>query len=416
MTSRMAFLELIVVREHEIRGISDADIGIAPLERLRVPAALDGRAGKYRLLSDPNRLGVETDLDAVRLWLGGYDDRAATQQAYQHAVERLFNWSLVERHKALSSLDDDDIFAFEQFLENPQPQRQWICAKGTSRLANNWTPFICPLSQGTRLVTLTILRLMFDWLASTGYCRVGMALSRHSKGGHLRSSALVLSGDRDTMPRCIELDDWHFLRRSLQATSDNGDCEMETRAVIELMYYGGLSATEVSDIRIHRIHREGGITWLHMPSRARHLEKIYLLPPVIQTIDSLLGHRVPVTPNRYNESHGVSENQCEQFLISRRCIAPIVCRAFLSASERASSEENPAVAARLATYKPHSLRHALEMHGRECDAGNSLWHLIGAARLVPESTRKYLTRSTLREEEYLQACNVLSCLWGSDGL
>lgn len=391
-------------------------MSIAPLDRLRVPPALDGRAGKFRLPYDANRLGVDTDLDAVRLWLGSYEDRPETRQAYQHAVERLFNWSLVGRHKALSSLDDNDILAFEQFLENTQPQWQWICPKGTSRLAFNWTPFICPLSPGSQRITLTILRLMFDWLANNGYCRVGSPLGRHSRERHIRSSALVLSVARDTMLKCIELDDWHVLRRSLQAASDNNDREMETRAAIELMYYGGLSATEVSDIRIHRIRREGAITWLHIPSRARHLEKIYLLPPVIQTIDSLLGYRVPVTSNRYSESHGVSENPCEQFLISRRGIAPIVCRAFLSASERASSEENPAVAARLVTYKPHSLRHAFEMHGQECDAGNSLWRLIGAARLVPISTRQYLTRPTLGEEEYLQACNALSCLWKPDSL
>ena len=218
------------------------------------------------------------------------------------------------------------------------------------------------------------------------------------------------------MPKCIDIDDWHFLRRSLQAASDAGEREMETRAATELMYYGGLTATEVSNIRIDGIRKEGAITWLHIPSRARGLKNIYLLPPVIQTIDRLLGYVAPGMANLYSEYPRNLESPCEPFLISRRSIAPLVCRAFRSASERALSEDNHVVAARLMAYTPHSLRHAFEIHACGCNAENFLWQLIGAERLVPQSTRQYLTRPSLTEEGYLHACEALSRFWQMDSL
>lgn len=401
----------MAVKRQESRNTSGVSVSIAPLDRLRVPPTLDGRAGKFRRESDVNDLGVDTDLEAVRIWLDSYDDRPQTRQAYQHAVERLYNWSLVERHKALSSLDDDDILAFEAFLGNPQPQWRWICSKGTSRLSPRWTPFICPLSPGSRLATLTTLRLMLQWLANKGYCIVGQSLCRHSTGRHLRPSALILGIAQHTLPKCIELDDWYLLRRSLLVGTDNSIQQTETRAVVELMYYGGLSAAEVGDARARSIGSDGAITWLRVPSRGAELETIYLVPPVAQVIDALLGDRRNFPPAQDKGSRNIPGKPLDPFLISRRTISPIVSGVFQRAAALASSENNLAAASRFLAYTPHSLRHAFEMHATGGNAGNSLWLLIGAAHLAPQATRRYLTRRALTEEEFERACNLLSRFW-----
>jgi integrase len=401
----------MAVRRLESRNTSGVSVSIAPLGRLRVPSTLDGRAGKFRRESDVNDLGVDTDLEAVRIWLDSYDDRPQTRQAYEHAVERLYNWSLVERRKALSSLDDDDILAFEEFLGNPQPQWRWICSKGTSRLSPKWTPFICPLSPGSRLATLTTLRLLLQWLANKGYCTVGQSLIRHSTGRHHRPSALILSIAQHALPKCIELDDWYLLRRSLLVGTDNSIQQTETRAVVELMYYGGLSAVEVGEARAHSIGGDGAITWLRVPSRGTELETIYLVPPVAQVIDDLLGDRRNFPPAQDKRSRNIPGKPLDPFLISRRTISPIVSGVFQRAAALASSENNLAAASRFLAYTPHSLLHAFEMHATGGNAGNSLWLLIGAARLAPQVTRRYLTRRALTEEEFERACNSLSRFW-----
>ncbi|KAI3611131.1 DUF3701 domain, partial (plasmid) [Cupriavidus necator H850] len=55
----------------------------APLEQLRLPAALSGRDGSNRAPATATRIAAADDLAAVTAWLARYADSAATLSAYR---------------------------------------------------------------------------------------------------------------------------------------------------------------------------------------------------------------------------------------------------------------------------------------------------------------------------------------------
>lgn len=391
-------------------------VRIAPLDRLQVPPALDGQSGKFRRRSASNEFGVNTDIEAVRLWLHRYDANASTYRSFQQAVERLINWALVQRGKPLSSLDDNDFVAFEEFLADPKPRSRWISSRGTPRSDPSWTPLVGPLSPSSRLLTFKVLRVMFDWLRNRGYCDVGRSLWRHAIGSSVQPSGLILNVAHDATPEFIGLDDWRVLKRSLEDDPASPQ-HLESRLAVEFMYYGGLSLKEVSDICIDDITRLNDIMLLCVRSRAPHLSTIYLLPPVVKTIDCALGAVALRSDGRPVEVHAGQDNGEEVSrtrLFSARDVGALVNWAFRHAAKMAASDGDLAAATRLKALTSRSLRHAFEVHAKRFDDGNWLWLLIGAARLLSPYTRQYLQRRALTGSELECAIRSLAPCWQKD--
>ncbi|SAL88886.1 integrase [Caballeronia arvi] len=72
-----------------------------------MPAELSGATGLNRAASFAF-IRAEHDLEAVHAYLHRYRDRPTTLRAYTRELERLILWSVVVRHKALSSLSVED--------------------------------------------------------------------------------------------------------------------------------------------------------------------------------------------------------------------------------------------------------------------------------------------------------------------
>jgi hypothetical protein len=89
---------------------------IAPLERVLIPLELNGEQGSNRS-PEPCRIQATHDLEAIKSWLSLKDDNVKTYQAYQKELERLLLWAVLERGKAISSLNTDDCRAYIKFLK-----------------------------------------------------------------------------------------------------------------------------------------------------------------------------------------------------------------------------------------------------------------------------------------------------------
>ena len=89
---------------------------VAPLERAIVPTALNGEHGSNRA-PGPCRIDAGHDLDAIHSWLSLKDGNPRTYNAYKKELERLLLWAVLERGKALSSLNTDDCKAYVHFLK-----------------------------------------------------------------------------------------------------------------------------------------------------------------------------------------------------------------------------------------------------------------------------------------------------------
>ena len=372
-------------------------VRVAPLERIQIPPELDGRYGRFRLPRERRRIDADTDIEAISIWLSQYTN-AETFRAYRSAAERLLNWALIERKKPVSSLEEVDLLAFEEFLTSPHLDWRWINTGRASRADANWRPFRGPLCAKAALHTLCILRVMSDWLKNSGYCDVRGLLWRHAVRAVPEHSALVLRVGRDTGRKVIEFDDWHLLRRTLV----KGD--IPGRLATELMYYGSLTIKEVANACVGDLVKKDGTLILKIPTRPAHLSDICLAPPLQQTISTALSLR----------DRSVRTTRAGEFLVGHREIGSLVKKELARASQLALSEGNSMASDRLKMLTPHCLRHAFEIHATLIGKSEWLWEMIGAAWLLGSATRKYLPsrKPTERIDDLQRAFSALASCWG----
>lgn len=114
---------------------------VAPLERVLIPIELNGEQGSNRS-TEPCRIQANHDLDAIKSWLTLKDDNAKTYQAYKKELERLLLWSVLERGKAVSSLNTDDCRAYIRFLKTlATTDSQWVTLQPANKNYGKWKPF-----------------------------------------------------------------------------------------------------------------------------------------------------------------------------------------------------------------------------------------------------------------------------------
>lgn len=114
---------------------------VAPLERVTVPIERNGETGSNRAPA-PCRINANHDLDAIRSWLSLKDGNDKTYQAYKKELERLLLWAVLERGKALSSLNTDDCKAYVHFLKTLMTDNnQWVAPAPAIKGQNTWKPF-----------------------------------------------------------------------------------------------------------------------------------------------------------------------------------------------------------------------------------------------------------------------------------
>lgn len=149
-----------------------AAIGVVPLERLQVPLALSGAAGRNRAPTDRCKARARNDYEAINEWLElrrptEETGNAHTFRAYRKEAERFLLWSLFERRKALSDLDHTDCIEYRRFLA--KPGILWVGSKAAQRWSEHWRPFEGPLAPRSRKISETIVTSMCAWLVDVRY-------------------------------------------------------------------------------------------------------------------------------------------------------------------------------------------------------------------------------------------------------
>lgn len=142
-------------------------VGIVPLERFQPPSALDGSQGANRAPVQRCKVAAANDFEAVQAWLRLRVQGTHTWRAYRKEAERFLLWAVMERGKALSSLDGDDCVAYRDFLAAPGPQ--WVGPRNAQRWSESWRPFEGELSVRSQAVAMTIVRSLCEWLVRRHY-------------------------------------------------------------------------------------------------------------------------------------------------------------------------------------------------------------------------------------------------------
>lgn len=242
---------------------------LVPLDRLRVPAALDGAAGRFRS-SHPNTLGAEHDLAAVRAWLSRYE-RAHTQRAYRKEVERFYLWCLLVARKPLSSIDSQDCRAYRLFLADLPAD--WVQQRRVARHDPGWRPFAGPLTPSSQKQALVVVQVLFEGLQKSGYL-VANPMAQVMKGFDLPAA-------RIRTERSLTRVEWTYLRTAAQqgpATPEQGRVAL----VLELLVTTGLRLQELAQARLADLERvtvdgEDDLAWvLHVTGKRRKRRSVPL--------------------------------------------------------------------------------------------------------------------------------------------
>mgnify|MGYP003818498495 CR=1 FL=1 len=139
-----------------------------------VPAHLQGVPGTQRAVSSANALGVDSDHEAIVVWLNTRAKNAHTRKAYLQELRRFMAFMLYLRGRPVSSATLGDLEAFRVWLAVPYlPAEGWPadfmpfkldCAAGDGQ-----TPRLRGLSIGSRRRADTTIRSFFRFLHEGGY-------------------------------------------------------------------------------------------------------------------------------------------------------------------------------------------------------------------------------------------------------
>ncbi|MDR5798014.1 phage integrase family protein [Caballeronia sp. LZ008] len=241
-------------------GGNPSEPRLAPFEHLAVPAELSGGEGNHRGLNRASAFAfirAEHDLAAVHAYLHRYRDRPTTLRAYTRELERLILWSVVVRHRALSSLTVEDCEAYKDFLKAPLTS---FTGPKRPRTSNRWRPFVPEgLSVDSQAYAVRVLRAAFAWLVEVRYLAGNPWSAVHEPATVTRELSVQVH-------RALPAKLWAQVRAALDARCDSligaaPDAENEARqwraarAAILLMGDSGLRRAEAAlarreDLRI----------------------------------------------------------------------------------------------------------------------------------------------------------------------
>lgn len=254
---------------HELQQLVRPATDVRPLEKLIVPAELDGSGGAFRRPQSHCLLSASNDYAAIVAWIqskhgvtpeqkarararrrgreSGIEDPlewmqylSHTQRAYRKEAERFLLWAIIERGKPLSSMTVEDCVQYRNFLADPQPQSRWCAQRNRERWSALWRPFEGPLSTAAQRQSITILRGLYAFWVNQNYVMgnpwTGVKVPRSSQ-------PKVNAG------RSFTTQQWQVIGEQLALLPDTSSAR-RLRFGILLLYATGLRLSEVVAARV----------------------------------------------------------------------------------------------------------------------------------------------------------------------
>ena len=245
-------LAMLRRRELAVRGVAGAEpFALVPIVDGALPDALSGRQGAFRS-HEANVWGAETDVQAISQWLSRYQGQ--TRRDYTRIAERFYLWCIHVRRKALSSLQEPDLQAYQAFLA--APPADWVQERKVRREDASWRPFRGPLGRNSQRHEFTVLGSMFSAMHEKGYLRANAMANLGRTLGLLKPSIDVR--------RSISEHQWAFAMEVLHEKPDTPE-RRRLQLLLELGSTTGLRLSELATTRLKGFRRElvdGEEAWL----------------------------------------------------------------------------------------------------------------------------------------------------------
>ncbi|ABE46912.1 site-specific integrase [Polaromonas sp. JS666] len=219
--------------------------GIAPLELMLIPPALDGQVGIFRTQT-PNHLGAKTDIQAVGAWLNSYlvAGKKRTFDAYRREVERFYIWAVLEAQCALSSITLSLAQQYQAFLQAVPD-----CYISTARVTRHdprWRPWRGQLEPSSQNYALGVLYQMYQALGKNAYVTGNPFASIQYDAGGMTRHAMDVT-------RSLHADDLYLVREALAVlpgldsdTLRKAALARRTRLILHLALTTGMRLAEIA--------------------------------------------------------------------------------------------------------------------------------------------------------------------------
>ncbi|NVD97938.1 hypothetical protein [Massilia sp. BJB1822] len=400
---------------------------VAPLERLKLPAHLDGSLLPRGSVLFKIRIEAHNDVEAIQMWLAEVAKSDATARSYRLEAERCLLWATLEQGKPLAALNDQDLSDFRTFLLDPQPRERWLCAGTVRREEDSWRPFRGPLSPRSCKHALRIILSLFKWLETCGYLSESILRGAALAPGSIDRKNTAPATALERRASIVTLVEWTYVRKALDELNPCGTkyFDLRTRALLYLAYFADMKPGEICSLltsSIEIISTDTTPIWkLYVEGRSPNIREIILLPPVQAVLERYLDGRGLVS------SAGTFRENCpviasgrdtqdwneSQGGVSAETVRVHTREVFLRAAALAESGGDKPAARRLSGATIHWLKHAFEIHTTYLSTPkNWCWHLLGACWLATPISKAYLPkRMTFSAEICLEAFEELSCTW-----
>lgn len=399
-------------------------VAIVPIEKLKLPAHLDGSTSPRGGTGCESRIDAGTDQEAIGIWLAEVPESESSVRSYRLEAERCLLWSTTERGKPLSSLDYDDVAAYAQFLIAPEPRERWVGAGSYRRDEVCWRPFRGALSPQSRDRAMRILASLFSWLATVGYIPANPWLapvSYNRRDKENTAPALV----REARANVVTAVEWAYIDHAMDRLDANDDHVATTRVrvLLYLAYFADMKTGEICALRISSVSEllsfPSPVWKLEVKGRAPEVREIILLPPAQGALGRYLEERgISLKTSMKSDSplitsfRALSDQREWEMPFSDHGVRRVARDIFLKAAALAEAAGDRTAARRLSVATVHWLKHAFESHALQRRVRQEwCWHLLGACWLAPFVTRAYLPGRNPTADTALKAFEDLRGMW-----
>ncbi len=351
------------------------DLHPMPFENLLLPDDLAGVDGSNRARGlITKQIAANNDLQAIQTWLAEFNGSPQTQRAYRKEAERILLWTLIERHKPLSSLTRDDLQLYQAFLSDPKPASLW-CGERKSRQHPDWKPFEAPLSPSSLAHAITVINALFSYLVEAGYL-AGNPLGLMRKKMH--KEALLKT---QTIERFLEQETWQYVVDYLanlpRTTPEEITFYERINFLFHWFYLLGPRISEVANAHMSDIHEHLGRWWWQVTGKGKKVQRIPLNTQVITVLTRYRAYYGLSPLPHSDENHALFMSLKGNSSVSSNMIYRLVKSIFLDCAS-SLEKEKPTVAKKLSAASTHWLRHTSITH--QSDAGIELRYIKRSAR------------------------------------
>ena len=257
------------LRGHDLTQVVPRQTGIVPIDKLIIPAELDGSNGMFRAAREHCMMRASNDHEAVLLWIKtrqgmppeqkraiqakrGIDTDAPegpldwlgylshTQRAYLKEAERFMLWAILQHRKPLSSMTLEDCEAYREFLGDPTPSDKWCAPRGRDKWSTLWRPFEGPLSRSAQAHAVRVLKSLYTFLVDQCYLVGnpwnGITMQRGTRVAVARGRSFTQA-------------QWAFIEQQAAQLTD-GSADRRLRFALHLYYATGMRLIEGVQARV----------------------------------------------------------------------------------------------------------------------------------------------------------------------